>query len=37
MNNIQRLNDFPPLTFDQIRDLAIAVRKDFGGDLSRAD
>ncbi|HDR9878400.1 TPA: hypothetical protein QDE50_15265 [Burkholderia cenocepacia] len=37
MNNIQRPNDFSPLTIDQIRDLAIAIREDFGGDLSRAD
>ncbi|CAJ3968178.1 Uncharacterised protein [Burkholderia pseudomallei] len=37
MNNIQRPNDFPPLTIERIRDLAAAVREDFGGELSRAD
>ncbi|TKC91701.1 hypothetical protein FAZ69_04465 [Trinickia terrae] len=27
---------FPPLTAEQIRDLAVAVREDFGCSLSRA-
>ncbi|WP_441459249.1 hypothetical protein [Burkholderia thailandensis] len=37
MNNIQRPNDFPPLTIEQIRELSTAVREDFGSGLSRAD
>ncbi|WP_407971241.1 hypothetical protein ACJ51O_04550 [Burkholderia pyrrocinia] len=37
MNDIQHLNDFPPLAIDQIRDLAEAVREDFGDNRSRAD
>ncbi|MEK2600907.1 hypothetical protein [Burkholderia arboris] len=37
MNDTQRLNNFPPLTNEQICDLATAVRGDFGGDLSRED
>ncbi|HDR9338327.1 MULTISPECIES: hypothetical protein [Burkholderia] len=36
MHNTQHHDDFPPPTIDQIRDLAAAVREDFGGDLSRA-
>ncbi|AXK64741.1 hypothetical protein [Burkholderia sp. IDO3] len=36
MNDTQQQNDFPPLTIDQIRDLAAAIREDFGGSLSRA-
>jgi hypothetical protein len=35
MNDTQRQDDFPPLTTDQIRDLAIAARKVFGSNLSR--
>ncbi|VWC86435.1 hypothetical protein BLA18112_03005 [Burkholderia lata] len=37
MDNIQYHNDFPELTFEQIRDLATAVCENFGGNLSRAD
>ncbi|MFB5150947.1 hypothetical protein WJH60_15245 [Burkholderia orbicola] len=37
MNDIQHLNDFPPLAIDQICDLAAAVCEDCGGKLSRAD
>ncbi|ABN82881.1 MULTISPECIES: hypothetical protein [Burkholderia] len=37
MIDIQHRDDFPPLTIDQIHDLATAVREDFGGTLSRAD
>ncbi|MBU9692320.1 MULTISPECIES: hypothetical protein [Burkholderia cepacia complex] len=34
MDDIKQHDDFPPLTIDQIRDLATAVREDFGGNLS---
>ncbi|KWK82723.1 hypothetical protein [Burkholderia ubonensis] len=37
MDGIQRPNDFLPLTIDQIRDLAAALREEFGDNLSRAD
>lgn len=37
MNDTQHHGDFPPLTPIQIRDLAAAVRDDFGSNLSRAD
>ncbi|AOJ67964.1 MULTISPECIES: hypothetical protein [Burkholderia] len=37
MNDIQHPNDFPPLTIDQMRDLAVAVREDFGGNLSQSE
>ncbi|WP_175809020.1 hypothetical protein [Burkholderia cenocepacia] len=37
MDDIKRNNDSPPLTIDQIRDLATAVREDCSGKLSRAD
>ncbi|HDR9160675.1 TPA: hypothetical protein QDB28_001013 [Burkholderia vietnamiensis] len=37
MDDIKQHDDFPPLTIDQIRDLATAVREDFSGKLSRAD
>ncbi|TGN94562.1 hypothetical protein [Burkholderia sp. USMB20] len=37
MDDIQRPDDFPPLTIEQIRELAMAVREDFDSDLSRAD
>lgn len=37
MDDIRQPNDFPPLTIDQIRDLAVAVREEFGSGLSRAD
>ncbi|RQH04254.1 hypothetical protein D1Y85_19405 [Paraburkholderia dinghuensis] len=34
--NANSLNDdFPPLAIDRIRDLAVAVREDFGTNLSR--
>ncbi|MDN7644689.1 hypothetical protein [Burkholderia cenocepacia] len=36
MNDTQRPNDFPPLTNEQICELAAAVCDDFGGDLARA-
>ncbi|CAM2165126.1 conserved hypothetical protein [Burkholderia latens] len=35
MDDIRHHDDFPLLTTDQIRDLATAVREDFGGMLSR--
>ncbi|MFM0437576.1 hypothetical protein PQQ84_13990 [Paraburkholderia strydomiana] len=35
MNDIQSHSDFPPLTSDQIRDLAAALRDVFGSHLSR--
>lgn len=35
MNSIRHRNDVPPLTNEQIRDLAAAVRTDFDGNLSR--
>ncbi|NHV27594.1 hypothetical protein [Burkholderia sp. D-99] len=37
MDDIKHPNDFPPLSIEQIRDLAKAMREDFGGILSRAD
>lgn len=37
MNENRRQDTFPPLTIEQIRDLAAAVREDFGGNLSRVD
>ncbi|MDW9226673.1 hypothetical protein C7S15_1228 [Burkholderia cepacia] len=37
MDDIQRRDDFPPLTIEQIRELAMAVREDSDSDLSRAD
>lgn len=37
VNDTQRSDDFPPLTIEQIRELAMAVREDFDSDLSRAD
>jgi hypothetical protein len=37
MDDISLDDDLPPLTIDQMRDLAEAVREDFGGNLSRAD
>lgn len=36
MDNTRHYDDFPPLTIDQIRNLAEAVREDFGPGLSRA-
>ncbi|WP_175844520.1 MULTISPECIES: hypothetical protein [Burkholderia] len=36
MDDIQRPNDFPTLTNEQICELAAAVCDDFGGDLPRA-
>lgn len=35
MNDIRRRDDFPPLTIDQTRDLAVAVREEFGSNLTR--
>ncbi|HDR9757425.1 TPA: hypothetical protein ACK3Q6_003579 [Burkholderia cepacia] len=35
MDDIKHHDDFPPLTPEQIHDLAAAVREDFGGNLSR--
>ncbi|HDR8955404.1 hypothetical protein [Burkholderia vietnamiensis] len=35
MDDIKHPYDFPPLTIEQICDLATAVRDNFGGDLSR--
>lgn len=37
MNDTQHLNDLPPLTIDQMRDLATAICENFGPGLSRAD
>jgi hypothetical protein len=37
MDDTQHHDDFPPLTIDQIRDLAEAIREVFGGKFSRAD
>ncbi|MGU7842035.1 hypothetical protein ACV22V_21455 [Burkholderia sp. AW33-5] len=37
MDDTQHPNNFPLLTIEQLLDLAIAVREDFGGDLSRTD
>ncbi|ARK53202.1 hypothetical protein BOC36_08700 [Burkholderia pseudomallei] len=36
MDDIKHPYDFPPLTIDQMRDLAAAVCDDFGSGLSRA-
>ncbi|MFD1555411.1 hypothetical protein ACFSHT_07170 [Paraburkholderia silviterrae] len=36
MDDSQHRNIFPPLTSEQIRELATAVRDDFGPSLSRA-
>ncbi len=36
MNDTRYQGDLPPLTADQIRDLAIAARDVFGSNLSRA-
>jgi hypothetical protein len=36
MNNTQSYGDLPPLSIDQIRDLAAALRDVFGSNLSRA-
>ncbi|KVN86150.1 hypothetical protein WL30_21630 [Burkholderia ubonensis] len=35
MDDIKHPNDFPPLTIEQMRDLAVAVREEFGSGLSR--
>jgi len=35
MNNTQSYGDLPPLSIDQIRDLAAALREGFGSNLSR--
>lgn len=35
MDDIRHYSDFPPLTADQIRDLAAALRDVFGSNLSR--
>ncbi|GAB7521545.1 hypothetical protein [Paraburkholderia sp. 2C] len=37
MDDIQHPNDFTPLTNDQIRDLADAIRDVFGSNLLRED
>jgi hypothetical protein len=37
MNDTQHHDDFRPLTIDQIRDLAAALREVFGGNLTQAD
>jgi hypothetical protein len=37
MDNDQHHNEFPPLTADQIRELADVIREVFGGNLSRTD
>ncbi|KGC58608.1 hypothetical protein Y024_274 [Burkholderia pseudomallei TSV44] len=36
MDDIKHPNDFPPLTIEQICELAAAACDDFGGDLPRA-
>lgn len=36
MDDTQHPNNFPPLTIEQIRDLADVVREDFGLGLARA-
>ncbi|AVR11550.1 hypothetical protein [Burkholderia thailandensis] len=36
MDDTKHPNDFPPLTIEQICELAAAVCDDFGGDLPRA-
>lgn len=36
MDDSQHCNNFPPLTSEQIRELATAVRDDFGPRLSKA-
>ncbi|KVP99085.1 hypothetical protein BGV67_05765 [Burkholderia ubonensis] len=36
MDNTRHSDDFPPLTINQIRDLAAAVREDFQCGLSQA-
>ncbi|MCA8112543.1 hypothetical protein [Burkholderia cepacia] len=35
MDDTQDPRDFPPLTIDQIHDLAAAVREDYGENLSQ--
>jgi|GEM_PF-2112588 len=35
MDDTQHPNNFPPLTVEQIRELAAALRDVFGGNLSR--
>ncbi|WP_009982243.1 hypothetical protein [Burkholderia pseudomallei] len=37
MNDTQRSDDFPPLTIEQIRDLADAVHQDRSSELSAAE
>ncbi|RQQ50670.1 hypothetical protein [Burkholderia stagnalis] len=37
MDDIKHQHDYPSLTFEQIRDLAMVVLEDLGGKLSRAD
>ncbi|RIV56484.1 hypothetical protein [Burkholderia pseudomallei] len=37
MDDTRHYDKFPPLTTEQIRAMAAAVREDFGGNLSRAD
>ena len=35
MDDTQHPGDFPPLTIEQIRDLAALIREVFGSDLTR--
>lgn len=37
MNDTQRRNNFPPLTIEQIRELAVAIREVFGSNFSRTE
>ena len=37
MNDTQHPNNFPPLTIEQIRELAAAISEVFGSKLSRTD
>lgn len=37
MDDTEHPNDFPPLTIEQIRELAAAIREVFGSDLSRTE
>ncbi|GLU30420.1 hypothetical protein WKR88_01655 [Trinickia caryophylli] len=37
MDDTEHPNNFPPLTIEQIRELAVAIREVFGSDLSRTE
>ncbi|WP_322015527.1 hypothetical protein [Paraburkholderia sp. J12] len=37
MDDTQHHDDFPPLTIEQIRELAEAIREVFGGNLPRTE